>query len=224
VSVSAVPEPAVAAADDEPSLWQAAREAIRDRVLIGWLFGLALCHLLDEILIVFASLYVRDQLGASPAGQSAMVGAFIAGGAIGLVGLDRLLQRHSEHRLMIATGIACAVAFALWLAAPVVWLSIVLMVPVGATAAPLYPLASAQAYARCPGRASVVLVVSHLFAPFALALPWLLGWVADHAGTLAALALLAAQPIGLVVLAAATSRRPTTADRDSRDSRTGDAP
>jgi MFS family permease len=224
VSVSAFPEPAVAAADDEPSLWQAAREAIRDRVLIGWLFGLALCHLLDEILIVFASLYVRDQLGASPAGQSAMVGAFIAGGAIGLVGLDRLLQRHSEHRLMIATGIACAVAFALWLAAPVVWLSIVLMLPVGATAAPLYPLASAQAYARCPGRASVVLVVSHLFAPFALALPWLLGWVADHAGTLAALALLAAQPIGLVVLAAATSRRPTTGDRDSRDSRTGDAP
>ena len=230
-SLSPLPAAQIAAGDDEPPLWQAAREAIRDRVLIGWLFGTALCNLLDEILIVFASLHARDELGASAAAQSAMVGAFIAGGAIGLVGLDRLLARHGEHRLVIAAGIACTAAFAAWLAAPVVWLSVVLIVPVGATAAPLYPLASAQAYARCPGRSSVVLVTSHLFAPFALALPWLLGWIADRAGVLAALALLAAQPIGLVALAVATRRAAapapvpvTTADRDSRDSRTGDAP
>jgi MFS family permease len=212
------------------SLWQAAREALRDRVLIAWLFGTTLCHLLDEILIVFASIYVRDALGASPAAQSAMVGAFIAGGALGLIGLDRLLARHGEHRLLIAAGVACAALFAGWLAAPSAWLAIVLMVPVGATAAPLYPLASALAYARCPERSSIVLVASHLFAPLALALPYGLGWVADHAGVPAALALLAAQPVGLVVLAAATSPGRTaappvtTADRDSRDSRTGDAP
>ncbi len=228
----------VADADDsEPPLWQAAREALRDRVLIAWLFGTALCHLLDEILIVFASIYVRDSLGASAAAQSAMVGGFIAGGALGLVGLDRLLARHGEHRLMIAAGVACAALFAAWLAAPSAWLAVVLMVPVGATAAPLYPLASALAYARCPERSSVVMVAGHLFAPLTLALPWGLGWVADHAGVLAALALLAAQPVGLVALAAVTSprrtagspapvadRAVTTVDRDSRDSRTGDAP
>ena len=132
--------------------------------------------------------------------------------------------------MLIAAGAACTVAFVAWLAAPTVWLSVALMVPVGVTAAPLYPLASAQAYARCPGRSSVVLVTSHLFAPFGLALPWLLGWVADHAGTAAALALLAAQPVGLVVLAAATRPRAapaapvTTDDRGNRDSQTGDAP
>jgi MFS family permease len=193
---------------NEPPLWQAAREALRDRVLIAWLLGTALCHLLDEILIVFASIYVRDSLGASPAAQSAMVGGFIAGGALGLVGLDRLLARHGEHRLMIAAGVACAVLFAGWLAAPSAWLAVVLMVPVGATAAPLYPLASALAYARCPERSSVVMVASHLFAPLTLALPWGLGWVADHAGVPAALALLAAQPVGLVALAAVTARPP----------------
>lgn len=175
-------------------------------MLIAWLFGTALCNLLDEILIVFASIYVRDELGATAAAQSAMVGAFIVGGAIGLLALDRLLARHSERTLVIAAGVGCAVAFAAWLLAPAVWLAIVLMVPVGATAAPLYPLASARAYARCPGRSSVVLVTSHLFAPLALALPWLLGWVADHAGTLAALGLLAAQPIGLMALAVMTDR------------------
>lgn len=224
VSLRPFPSAAAAAADDEPSLWQATREALRDRVLIGWLFGCALCNLLDEILIVFASIHVRDQLGATAAEQSVLVGAFIAGGAIGLVALDWLLTRHTEHRLMIAAGIACTAAFAAWLAAPTVWSSVALMVVVGVTAAPLYPLATAQAYARCPGRSAVVLVVSHLFAPFALAVPWLLGWVADRAGTLTALALLAAQPVGLVALAALAAPRVTTGDRDSRDSRTGDAP
>lgn len=219
LSLRAFPGAAAAPADDdEPPLWQAAKEALRDRVLIAWLFGTALCNLLDEILIVFASIHARDDLGATAGEQSAVVAAFVAGGAAGLVGLDRLLPRHSERRLIIAAGVACTAAFAAWLAAPAVWLAVALMVPVGATAAPLYPLASARAYARCPGRSSVVLVTSHLFAPLALALPWLLGWIADHAGPLAALAVLAAQPIGLVVLAI------TTGDRGSRDSRTGDAP
>jgi len=57
----------------------------------------------------------------------------------------------------------------------------------------------------------------HLFAPLTLALPYGLGWVADHAGVLAALALLAAQPVGLVALAAVTSPRRTAAPRPVPD-------
>ena len=205
VSLRRFPAPPSGPEDDEPSLWEAVRDALRDRVLVGWLFGLALCNLLDEILIVFASLHVRDALGGSPAWQSATIGAFVAGGAIGLVGLEWLLPRHAERRLIIAFGIASAAAFVAWLAAPVAWLSALLMLFVGATSTPLYPLASAQAYARRPGRAGVIVVAGHLFAPFALALPWLLGAVADRAGTGVALSLLVAQPIGLVVLAVATA-------------------
>jgi hypothetical protein len=80
------------------------------------------------------------------------------------------------------------------------------MLPVGACAAPLYPLAAAQAYARAPNASGAVLAAGHLFTPLALALPFLVGSVADHAGTSAALALLAAQPLGLVVLVAVTRR------------------
>jgi MFS family permease len=208
VSLRGFPAPPAAPADDEPSLWEAVRDALRDRVLLGWLFGMALCNLLDEILIVFASLHVRDQLAGSPAWQSATIGGFIAGGALGLIGLERLLARHAERQLLLGFGLASAAAFAAWLAMPTPWLSALAMLGVGATAAPLYPLASAQAYARRPGRAGVILVASHLFAPFALAVPWLLGLVADRAGTGAALSLLIAQPIGLVVLAVATLPRP----------------
>jgi hypothetical protein len=74
------------------------------------------------------------------------------------------------------------------------------MVPVGATSSTLYPLAAATAYARCPGRSGVVIAGNHLFTPIGLALPWLLGMVADRAGTMVALALLIAQPIGLAAL------------------------
>jgi hypothetical protein len=61
------------------------------------------------------------------------------------------------------------------------------------------------------------MIAGHLFYPIALALPGVLGLIADRAGITAALLVLTAQPIGLVVLAMTTGR-------GNRDSRTGDAP
>jgi len=188
-------------ADGAPPLWRSLVSALRDRRLLAWLFGLALCDLLDEILVVFASLHVRDDLGAGPIWQSVVVGAFVAGGAIGLVALDRILRRVRELTLLVAAALACVVAYLAWLAAPAAWASALLIVPVGATAAPLYPLAAAQAYAARPNESGAVLAASHLFTPLGLALPWLLGVAADHWGTQVALALLVVQPIGLAALA-----------------------
>ena len=176
-------------------------KALRDRRPLLWLFGTALCDLLDEILVVFASLHVRDDLGAGPIWQSVVVGAFIAGGAIGLVALERVLRRVRELTLLAATAFACVVAYLVWLAAPTPWASALLIVPVGVTAAPLYPLAAAQAYAARPNESGAVLAASHLFTPLGLALPWILGVAADHWGTTIALALLVLEPIGLGLLA-----------------------
>jgi fucose permease len=80
-------------------------------------------------------------------------------------------------------------------------------VPVGVFAAPLYPLAASQAYARRPEESGAVLAVGHLFTPFGLALPWALGAIADRAGTYVALLLLLVQPLGLLLLVAAQSSR-----------------
>jgi predicted MFS family arabinose efflux permease len=192
------------AVDDEPEkppLWRALLDAMRDRVLVLWLLGLALCDLLDEILVVFASLHVRIELGAGPGWQSAILAGLVVGSIAGLSVLDRLLMRFTDQTLLIACGVACAVTYAGWLAAPSLLWSAILIVPVGATSSTLYPLAAARAYARCPGRSGVVLAGNHLFTPIGLALPWLLGVVADRAGTMVALALLIVQPIGLAILA-----------------------
>jgi hypothetical protein len=59
----------------------------------------------------------------------------------------------------------------------------------------------AQAYAALPGRSGAVNAAAHLFTPVAMALPWLLGRLADHAGTTAALLVLVAEPLALLVIA-----------------------
>jgi fucose permease len=126
--------------------------------------------------------------------------------------LDRLLTKFTDQTLLIACGLACAVTYVGWLAAPSLLWSAILIVPVGATSSTLYPLAAARAYARCPGRSGVVLAGNHLFTPIGLALPWLLGMVADRAGTIVALALLIVQPLGLAVLAQVSRAAPAKHD------------
>lgn len=183
------------------------RDALADRTLVAWLFGLALCDLLDEILVVFATIHVKTELGGGTLAQSAVVAACIASGALGLVVLERLLARgHDERRLLVAFCVACAASFVAWVLAPNVWASLVLIVPVGATSTPLYPLVAARAYAQRPAESGAVLAASHLFTPLGLALPYLIGAIADHAGTQVALIVLVAQPLGLIVLARASGR------------------
>ena len=69
-------------------------------------------------------------------------------------------------------------------------------------------LGQSKAYALRPEQSGSVLAAAHLFTPLGLALPWLVGSVADHAGTTVALVLLVAQPLGLLLLVAASRTRP----------------
>ncbi len=184
-----------------PGLVRAFLDALRDGKLVAWLFASALCNLLDEILVVFSSIRVAE-LGGGPTEQGAQVVAFIAGGGAGLVVLDRLLRRWSERTLLIASTIACTIVYASWLAIADPWPSAIVMLLVGATAAPLYPLATARTYACRPEASGSVLAAGHLFTPLTLALPWLLGLAADQWGTQVALVILLAQPVGVGVIAA----------------------
>jgi MFS family permease len=183
------------------------REALRDRTLLAWLFATALCDLLDEIFVVLASIRVRDGFAASAAWQTATIVAFVAGDVIGLVALDRVLKRASELRVLAIAAAGCAIAYVAWLLAPSVAWNVVLIVPVGLFAGPLYPLASAQAYAARPESSGIVLAASHLFTPLGLALPFILGVIADVAGIEIALALLVIQPIALCMFAIWQAKR-----------------
>jgi len=201
LGLTAVDIPGEGSGDDETPLWRTLWSALRDRRLVAWLFAMALCDLLDEIVIIFASLHVEHDLHGGPFLVSAVVAALVAGAAIGLVQVDRLLKRRAELTVLTMSAIACAVSYLAWLLAPEPWLAVVLMIPVGMFSAPLYPLAAAQAYKLRPGESGAVLAAGHVFTPFGLALPWLLGLAADHWGTLVALSLLVIEPIGIAILA-----------------------
>ena len=192
--------------DDEddgtsPGVIAALKLALRDRRLLLWLFATALCDLLDEIFIVLASIHVRDDFGASARWQTATIIAFALGDVIGLVALDRILKKVPELRVLAAAAAGCAIAYAGWLLAPTPLLGVITIVPVGICVGPLYPLASAQAYAARPESSGLVLAASHLFTPLGLAIPFGLGVIADVAGTPVALSLLLVQPVGLCILA-----------------------
>jgi fucose permease len=120
---------------------------------------------------------------------------------VGLATTERLLSRIEPLRLLRAAGLACAAAYALWLVAPSLALSSGLLFLVGFFAAPLYPIAKAQAYRALPGQSGMVNAVAHVFAPLDLAMPVVLGVVADRAGLTTALALLGTQPLGLALIA-----------------------
>jgi MFS family permease len=198
------PPPAnIAAEEDEPGLLAALRCAAGNRRLLLWLAGRALCDLLDEILVVFAALHLRD-LGLGAGARSAVLIGFVVGGAIGVAAALRLVERIAPLRILFASAVACAGLYLAWVAVDIAWLSIVLFTLVGMTAAPLYPLATAQAYAVLPGRSGAVNAAAVLFDPVVMVLPWLLGLVADAYGTTAALLLLAAQPIGLAIISIAS--------------------
>lgn len=209
-AAAGAPDSEDAAADDqtaEPPVWPALLEAVRNRELLFWLGAAALCDLLDEIVVVFATLYLRDHLHAGPLARSVVVGAGVVGAILGVLLAERLLARMPPLRLLLSASVACAISYVAWLLAPTIGWSVVCFFAVGLTAAPMYPLASARAYAALPGRSGTVNAAAHVFTPFTLAAPAVLGVVADGLGVAWALALLLAQPMGLAALACHALRR-----------------
>ncbi len=195
--------PRAPAEGDEPapSLWTAMRTTVANRRLLGWLLATSLCDWLDEILVVLVAVHLREHMGAGDVARGLVIGAYVAGSLVGLAALERALVRVPAHHLLAGSAAACAGCFALWLVAPTIWLSAALLALVGVTAAPLYPLTMAQAYAALPGRSGAVHAAARLLTPLSLGVPWLLAWIADASGTGAALATVLVAPLAMVLLA-----------------------
>lgn len=157
-----------------------------------WLGAAALCSLLDETFVAFGTLWLRAS-GVDPVGQGAAFAAFAVGGAVGL----RLVERAAptvRGQLTLAS-VALVVLLPAWLLAPPV-VAVPATALLGAAAVPLWPLCTARAYDQA--RPGLVAALSKVFGPLDLALPLLLGVVADRYGLVVALLLLLAQPLGIL--------------------------
>jgi MFS family permease len=198
---------AIESGDALPPLRQTVRAALRNRRLLTWLSGVALCGMLDEVLVAFAALHLKHSLDANVATRSLVLAGFVVGGLGGLIATDRLLRRIDPLRLLRWAGASCAACYLAWIIAPGVLASGVLLTAVGFFAAPLYPIAKAQAYRALPGQSGLVIAGAQLFAPFELALPLLIGLAADAFGLSVALMLLVLQPLGILAIAVTLDRK-----------------
>ena len=190
------PNPLPEPEEDEPGLWEVLRELASERLMFLWLFASALCGLPDEVFVAFGGLYLLHVFQADTAARSSVLACFMAGGVLGVVALERALARGvRSRRLLVGASAMAAVTFIGWMAAPSLPISAVAIAGVGFFAAQLWPLTETEAYDAWPGSATQVEVASYVFAPIQLAVPLLIGLVAETWGIGWALGVLLLQPI-----------------------------
>lgn len=208
ISLASVEWPVRRASDDEDapedSVWEALRAALANPRLLGWLLVSATCTLLDEILVLFGSLHLHENLGATAPEIGATWVACALAGAVGAALTERLLPRFGPRIVLAACAALCVVALAGWLTADSVVASAAWLALLGVVDAPLYPLAKARAYAESPDRPGLVGAIDTLFVPVEIVAPVAIGFVAAALGLLPALALLALQPLVVLVALHAT--------------------
>jgi MFS family permease len=197
----------------EPSLGGALRAALGNAQLWRWLLGAAMCTLLDEIVIAFATLRMERDLLFTPQLAAACATALSLGAVLGAWVTERSLERVDSGRVLRASAIVSILALLL-----VTWASsLALLLPslllVGAAATPQYALLEARAYAALPERPGVVHAAAQVFVVLEVAAPLAVGWVADRFGLGAALAALTAQPLTVLALLALAGARPPEARR-----------
>lgn len=204
------PEPPAGTAEPDPemrpALWAPLRIGLKRPRLLLWAGATILCSLMDEILVAFGSLYLRDEVGFDLETRAAVLTALMLGGVLGLVSLERLLPRFEPRALLAFAGVGSLFAFGAWLCALNPWASGACFFFTGFFTAAHYPLAQAQAYRALPEGSGSLNALLTVGGAALLPVPILVGVVADQVGLFPALALLAVQPLG-VVGAALLARR-----------------
>jgi hypothetical protein len=189
------------------SLRDALGAAVSCPRLLGWSLAVVLCGLLDEVLVAFGALWLSERLGADATVRAAILTSWVAGSCAGAALLERAAGRFRPTTLLTLSGLGCAVAYSAWLAMWTPVASALALAIAGLFAAAHYPLLQARAFAAMPGRPNVVLAAGALFQTLDLALPLLVGFVADGAGLFAAMLVLLVQPAGVLVVAVAVRPR-----------------
>jgi predicted MFS family arabinose efflux permease len=193
------------------------REALRAAAscppLLGWSLAAVLCGLMDEVLVAFGALWLSERVEGDATRRALILSAWVLGGVTGSALLERLATRLRATTLLAAAGLGCAAAYSAWLAARSPLASALALGLAGMFTAAHYPLLRARAFAAMPDRPHLVVAAGALLGTLDLAIPLAVGIVADAAGLLAAMLVLLAQPVGVILAAAAGAshgRRPVS--------------
>jgi fucose permease len=196
------------AAESTVKLLDGLRAALRDPLLLRWAALTILPMMLDEIFVVYATLYMRDVLHMRPDLIGLLLTVHMIGAFLGLFVLERTLLQHiAPRRLLISLALTVIVGMLCFLALHALWFIGLALFIIGVGAAGLYPIALGQAYQCHPGRSGLVRTVISMGAPFEVLLPSVVGLVAGHFGIIASICILGTAPFLVILLAAKGSSR-----------------
>lgn len=184
------------------SPWMSLREALRDPILLRWTALALIPTMLDEVFLGFVSLYLRDILHASPVTIGLILTFSLAGALLGLFTLDKLFKSKlipPQRLLPILVLLSLAGVIGLLTTRSITVAACTLFV-ISLGTAGWFPIAQAEAYARLPGRSGTVRAVSSLGAPFEVALPAIVGFIAARFGLLAGVGFLGLAPVLMLLL------------------------
>lgn len=187
------------------SLRQAIISALRDRTLLRWMGILFMATMVDEVFLGFAGLLLHDRLHASVGATSLLLALGMIGGIVGLFAFERILARRTNQqwagvRLLPWLAVLTLAGIVALLLAPWLWLAGVALFAIGLGATGWYPVARAATYDRLPGRAGLARAITGLIVPLELALPAVVGVLAERFSLVAALGFLGLAPIGVLLL------------------------
>lgn len=209
VGRAALPEAAVTLTDDDdaaarPPLAAAVKRVLARPSLTLWAVGTMLCNLLDETLIVFGALHLREQRRFDGATTDLLLFLLAIGAAVGIALAERLVARWSPLRVLAVSCASCIAVFLLWLQLEAAWASGLALFVLGMSIGPQFPLAQAQCYRRAREQPVLVSVLEGWLEPIHVILPWLLGLIAEQHGLGVTLTVLLLQPLGLLACIALT--------------------
>ena len=212
------PETPANAEGDTPAqpFWTSVRQAIvsalRDHILLRWIGILLMATMVDEVFLGFVGLLLHDQLHASVGATSLLLALGMVGGMAGLFALERILARRPDQqrtgvRLLPLLALLALAGIVALLLAQTLWLAGVALFAIGLGATSWYPVARAATYDRLPGRAGMARAITGLIMPLELALPAIVGVLAERFSLVVALGFLGLAPIGVLLLAPRSSAK-----------------
>lgn len=182
------------------SVWVGLREALGNPLLLRWAVLSIIPSMMDEVFLGFTALYLRDVLHASQPMISLIIAVQMLGSLLSLLLLRPLLKRFSPQRLLLWLALLALFGVVSFLSVRSIWFAILALFTTSLGAAGWYPIAKATAYAQLPDRSGTVRAIINLGAPFEMALPGIVGFVAGRFGVLAGVGLLGSAPLLILLL------------------------
>ncbi len=200
------PHPPKAQANPFASVLSGVWEIARDREVLLLAVVLGLFSLLDEPLDGFMIAYLERVRGLTPAIATAPVVAILVGGMAGFAAFERLAAGRAPRSVILACAAAMIAALPVAIFAPFLPLQMAAAVGFGVAGAVFYTTLESVVLALRPGQAGATSAVVSTVGMAGMGFPALVGAISDGRGLAAGLALYAAVPPLILVLAAAWRR------------------